>query len=45
MKTFRIFNIVTNETIIFIKKANIAEASYWVYKVYGDNGIVDVEEV
>ena len=45
MKTFRIFDVVTNETIIFIKAKSIVEASNWIFKNYGDVNIVDIEEV
>lgn len=45
MKVFRIFNIVTNETILFIKMKNLYDASNWIFKNYGDINTIDVEEV
>jgi len=45
MKNFRIFNLITNETIMFYKAKNIIEASYWIFKNYGDVDTVDIEEV
>ena len=45
MKTFRIFNIVTDETILIIRMKNICDASNWIFKNYGDIDTIDVEEV
>ena len=45
MKTFRIFNAITDEAILFIKAKDIAEASNWVFRNYGDISTVDIEEV
>lgn len=45
MKVFRIFNIITNETILFIKMKNLYDASNWIFKNYGDINTIDVEEV
>lgn len=45
MKVFRIFNVITNETILFIKKKNLYDASNWIFKNYGDINTIDVEEV
>ena len=45
MKTFRVFNIITDETIIFIKAKDIIEASNWIFRNYDDTKIVDVEEI
>ncbi len=45
MKIFRVFNAITNETILFIKKKNLYDASNWVFKNYGDVNTIDIEEV
>lgn len=45
MKTFRIFNTSTDETIMFFKAKAIIEVSYWIFKNYGDINTIDVEEV
>lgn len=45
MKTFRIFNTSTNETIMFFKAKDIIEVSSWIFKNYGDINTIDVEKV
>ena len=45
MKNFRIFNIFTNETIMFFQSENIMKVSHWIFKNYGDIDTIDVEEV
>ena len=44
MKNFRIFNTITDETILFIKAEDIFKVSNWIFKNYGDIDTVDVEE-
>lgn len=44
MKTFRVYHAITDETILFIKMENLFKASYWVFKNYGDDSDVDIEE-
>jgi hypothetical protein len=45
MRTFRVFNTISNETILILKKKDLCEASYWVFKNYGDTDSVDIEEL
>ena len=45
MRTFRVFNVINNETILILKKKDLCEASYWVFKNYGDTDSVDIEEL
>lgn len=54
MKTFRIFNIFTNETILYIHSNELnavkgltdeMKISYWLFKNYGDIDYLDFEEI
>ena len=42
---FRIYNVSTNETIMYLRAENIMKASHFVFKVYGDTDTVDVEQI
>lgn len=45
MKKFRIYRVLTDETIIIIEAENLMEASFLTGKIFGaDNEEVDIEE-
>ena len=45
MKTFRVFNGSTDETIMFFEAKDFIEASHIMSKFYDENSDVDFEEV